>query len=156
MTNNLKFRFIVIVLVVLVCAYGIIGIPKSVDEIKANWRPNIHLGLDLSGGSELVLAIQLQDAFKATADDTINKMKDAMRKVSLEYTDINRNEPQTIADAGSIQINVIGIPSTKTGTFRTVFNDNFNDVWILTPVNQTDFKLTMKPTEALALKDATL
>src|SRR5579863_7797238 len=115
MTNNLRFRFIVIVAVVLYCAYEIIGIPKSVDEIKANWKHNIHLGLDLSGGSELVLAIQLQDAFKAVADDTINKMKDAMRKVPLEYTDINRNDPQTIADAGTIQINVVGIPATKTG-----------------------------------------
>jgi preprotein translocase subunit SecD len=156
MTNNLKFRFIAIAAVVLVCIYGIIGIPKSVDEIKSNWKHNIHLGLDLSGGSELVIAIQLQDAFKATADDTINKMKDAMRKVSMEYSDINRNDPQTIADAGTIQINVIGIPATKTGNFRTLFNDNFSETWILTPLNQTDFKLTMKPTEALSLKEAAL
>lgn len=156
MTNNLKFRFIVIAAVVLVCAYGIIGIPKSVDEIKANWKHNIHLGLDLSGGSELVIQIQIQDAFKATADDTINKMKDAMRKVSMGYTDINRNDPQTIAEADTIQINVTGIPPTKAGDFRSLVNQNFGDVWILTPVNQTDFKLTMKPTEALTLKQATL
>jgi preprotein translocase subunit SecD len=156
MTNNLKFRFLVIVALVLVCAYEIIGIPTSVADIKANWKHNIHLGLDLSGGSELVIAIQLQDAFKAVADDTINKMKDAMRKVPLEYTDINRNDPQTITDADTIQINVIGIPATKTGSFRSIFNDNFNDTWVMTPVNQTDFKLTMKKTEAISLKAATL
>ena len=79
-----------------------------------------------------------------------------MRKVAMEYSDIQRNDPQTIDAAGTIQINVTGIPSTKTGNFRTIFNDNFSDSWILTPVNQTDFKLTMKPTEVLSLKDATL
>jgi preprotein translocase subunit SecD len=159
MNNNLKFRLAVIVVVVLVCAYSIVGVPnfpKSLDDIKSNWKHNIHLGLDLSGGSELVLEIQVQDAFKAVADDAINKMKDEMRKVAMESTDIQRNDPATIDDAGTIQINVTGIPSTKTGNFRALFNDNFADSWILTPVNQTDFKLTMKPTEVLSLKDATL
>ena len=51
--------------VILVCIYGIIGLPKSKDELVANWKNNIHLGLDLSGGTQLVMQVQLQDAFKA-------------------------------------------------------------------------------------------
>ena len=34
----------------------------------ANWKQNIRLGLDLRGGSHLVLQVQVQDAFKAEAD----------------------------------------------------------------------------------------
>ena len=33
MTSNLKFKALLIVAVILICVYGIIGIPKSKDEI---------------------------------------------------------------------------------------------------------------------------
>ena len=69
MTRNIKIKAGIIVAVILVCIYGIIGIPKSKDELIANWKKNIHLGLDLSGGTQLVMQVQLQDAFKADADN---------------------------------------------------------------------------------------
>ncbi len=71
MTSNIKIRFGIIIAVILVCLYGMIGIPKSKDELLANWKKNIHLGLDLSGGTQLVMQVQLQDAFKASADNVI-------------------------------------------------------------------------------------
>ncbi len=74
----------------------------------------------------------------------------------IEYTDIDRNDPQTLEAADSIQINVTGVPAVKGGAFRQLFQDDFGDVWNLTPVGQTDYHLTIKPSEALALKDATL
>jgi preprotein translocase subunit SecD len=110
----------------------------------------------LRGGSQLVLRVNLQDAFKATADAVIDKMKDAMRTAMIEYTDIDRNDPQTLEAADSIQITVTGVPAVKAAAFRQLFQDNFGDIWNLTPVGQTDYHLTVKPSEALALKDATL
>lgn len=156
MTNNLKFRLAIIVAVVLVCIYGIIGIPKSKAEIVENWKHNIHLGLDLVGGSELILQIQLQDAFKAEADDVINHLKDEARKQNVAYADMTRNDPATLQEADTIQINVTGIPATQTGVFRKIFTDNYADTWILTPVSPTDFRINIKPTEALRLKDDAL
>jgi preprotein translocase subunit SecD len=156
MANNLKMRVVIIVAVILVCVYGIFGLPTSKAQIMDNLKHNIRLGLDLKGGSQLVIQVQLQDAFKAEADDVINRMKDALRKAAIEYTDINRNDPQTIQEADQIQINVSGIPATKGGDFRKLFNDNFGDVWILTPVNQTDYRLTLKQSEVLRLKADTL
>ena len=47
MTSNLKFRIITIVAVILICIYGIIGLPKSKEELVENWKKNIRLGLDL-------------------------------------------------------------------------------------------------------------
>ncbi len=152
MNNNLKFRILTIVAVILVCVYFIIGLPKSKAEILENWNNNIHLGLDLRGGSQLVLRVNLQDAFKATADAVIDKMKDAMRAAMIEYTDIDRNDPQTLEEADSIQINVTGVPAVKAAAFRQLFQDNFNDVWILTPVGQTDYHLTMQPSKATGIK----
>jgi preprotein translocase subunit SecD len=156
MGSNLRVRAIIIVAVIVVCVYGIIGLPKSKQDIINNWHKNIHLGLDLSGGSQLVMQVQLQDAFKAEADDVINRMKQSLRTALIEYTDITRNDPQTIQQADQIQINVAGIPSPKAGDFRKLANDTFGDVWILTPVNPTDYRLTIKPSEALRLKADTL
>ncbi len=156
MKSNLKIRAITIVAVILICIYGIIGVPKSMAELAENWKKNIRLGLDLKGGSQLVLQVQLQDAFKAEADTVINRLKDDLRKASIDYTDLSRNDPATIQQADTIQVNVKGIPATKAGNFRTIVNDDFGSEWILTPVNQTDYRITMQPSYALKLKADTL
>lgn len=156
MDNNLKFRILAIVAVTLVCLFFIIGIPKSKADILDNWSKNIRLGLDLRGGSELILQVNVQDAFKANADAVSDKLKDLLRTAGIQYTDIDRNDPQTIEAADSIQVTVKGIPAIKSAAFRQAFQDNFADDWNLTPVGAMDYYLTMKPSSSLKLKDDTL
>ena len=43
MQRNLKFKAVFIAAVILICIYGIIGLPKSKDELIANWHKNIRL-----------------------------------------------------------------------------------------------------------------
>src|SRR5580658_6406635 len=143
MTSSLKFRLLTIVAVILVCVYGIIGIPKSKAELIQNWKSNIRLGLDLSGGSHLVLEVHLQDAFKGEADQVIARLKDECLKAQIPVGEMSRTDPQSIADAGNIQINIAGVVSTMAGSFRTIVNDNFGNGWILTPVNSTDYRMTL-------------
>jgi preprotein translocase subunit SecD len=78
MANNLKVRLAIIAVVILACVYGIIGLPTSKAQIMDNLKRNIRLGLDLKGGSQLVIQVQLQDAFKAEAVDVIIRMKDSL------------------------------------------------------------------------------
>jgi preprotein translocase subunit SecD len=156
MTSNLKFRLLTIIAVILVCVYGIIGLPKSKAELIQNWKSNIRLGLDLSGGSHLVLEIHLPDAYKGEADAVIARLKDELGKAGITYTDINHSDPQTIADAGNIQINIAGVPGTKGGDFRQLANDNFGSGWILTEVNQTDYRMNLKQSEVLKIKQDTI
>jgi preprotein translocase subunit SecD len=156
MTSNIKIKIAVIAAVILVCLYGVIGIPKSKDELIANWKKNIHLGLDLSGGTQLVMQVQLQDAFKAVADNTIDRLRQELQKDGITPAgDITRNDPMTLEDADKIEIDVKGVPSDKSSMFRSVVNDQFS-TWVPTAVNSTDYKLTMKPTESLKLKQDTM
>src|SRR5436190_17701646 len=113
--SNLKFKGLFIAAVILVCLYGIIGIPTSMADITKNWEKNIKLGLDLKGGSQLVIQMQLQDAFKAEADSVIQRMRDELAKANVQYTEISRNDPQRLQDAETIQIDVKGIPATRAG-----------------------------------------
>ncbi len=156
MNRTLKIKALVIIGVILICIYGVIGIPKSKAEVVENWKKNIRLGLDLRGGSQLVMQVQAQDAFKAEADVTVERIKDELRKANVDFNAIDRNDPQSLQDADKIQINIHGVPATKAGDARRVLNDNFGAIWILTPVNSTDYKLTMKQSEALKLRKDTL
>jgi preprotein translocase subunit SecD len=155
MRKNVKGRTVVIVVTILVCIFGIIGFPKSAADLMDNLKHNIRLGLDLKGGSHLVLQVHVQDAIKTEADGAIERMKENMRKQSIDYTSIDRNDPATVEDADKIEIDVKGVPQTKTTAFRTMIAELFNQ-WTLTPVNPTDYRLNMRPSELVALKRDTV
>ena len=88
MDKSLKIKAAFIVAVILICIYGIIGLPKSKEELVSNWNNNIKLGLDLRGGSHLVLQVQVQDAFIAEAQEIVERLKEELAKASVTYTAI--------------------------------------------------------------------
>ena len=155
MNKSLKIKGVVILAVLLACVYLLIGIPKSKDELIANWNRNIHLGLDLRGGSHLVLQVQVQDAFKAEAAQLVDKLKDGLGKQNITFTQIDNTEPARLEDAEQVQVNIKGIPPEKAGIFRGMVTDEYKS-WIVTPVNSTDYKMTIRPTEALELRRSTV
>lgn len=155
MKTGLGWKSIVIIATVLVCAFGMIGIPKSKQELVDNWNRNIRLGLDLRGGSMLVLQVQVQQAFTAEADAQIERLKESMAKQAINYASIDRNEPATIDDAGTIQINVKGVPVEKTREFRDLVAEQLPS-WVLAPVNSSDYRINMKPTSVVELKKDTV
>ena len=150
MKRNLRFKFIFIAVVILVCIYGVIGLPKSKNELVANWQKSIHLGLDLRGGTYLVVQVQQQDAFNAKAGADAERLKEAAHKANVQFSNVDVAEVKTLQDAGKVAIGVTGVPNTQASQLRTLVNSDFTD-WVLTPQNATDYKLTLKPTEALAL-----
>ncbi|MEP6963180.1 MAG: protein translocase subunit SecD, partial [Acidobacteriota bacterium] len=151
MTQNLKYKILAIVAVTLVCLYGIIGLPTSVDSLKANFAKNIHLGLDLKGGSHLVMAIQIQDAFKSEADTVIQRLRLDLAAKGIMFTDLTRNDPQTVESAGDIAITIVGVPGVQAADLRQLVTENYGGVWNIASAGQ-DYRMTMKTTEALALK----
>ena len=71
MQRNLMIKTGVIVFTILACIFGVIGFPTSLKQAEANAGQRIHLGLDLSGGTYLILQVQVQDAAKADRPDSI-------------------------------------------------------------------------------------
>jgi preprotein translocase subunit SecD len=155
MTSTIRNKAIFILAVVLICIYGIVGLPKSKDDLVKNWNENIKLGLDLKGGSQLVLEVQVQDAFKAEADQTIERLKAALQKDLIAYVAMDRNEPAKLEDAEKIEITVKGVASDKTAAFRDVITAQFTS-WNLNSAGSSDYRLTYKPTEAQVLRKETV
>jgi preprotein translocase subunit SecD len=76
MKTDLKYRWMVIAAVLIGGILMIIGgFPTSKDALLANVQKNIKLGLDLKGGSHLVVQLQVQDAFKSEADLNIDRLR---------------------------------------------------------------------------------
>ncbi len=150
MNRHLRIKFFFILAVILVCLYGIIGLPTSKAELVANWRKNIHLGLDLTGGTYLVVQVQQQDAFNAQAGTDADRLKTAATQAGVQFASVDVDEAKDLKSATKAAIVIKGVPSTQAGSLRGVVNSNFSQ-WLLTPVSSTDYRLTMKPSEALAL-----
>lgn len=155
MDRSLGIKIASIVGVTLVCLYGIIGLPTNKQQLIDNWNKNIKLGLDLKGGSQLILQVQVQDAFKSEADQVIDRLKDELRKANVEYGAFDRNEPAQLDDAGKIEISAKGINPTRAGDFRRIVNERFPD-WNVGSSGANDYKLTMKPTSVLDLRKKTV
>jgi preprotein translocase subunit SecD len=155
MGKNFKGRAIVIVVVILACVIGIVGFPKSGADLKRNWDNNIRLGLDLKGGSHLVLQVQVQDAVKAEADQAMERLKDDVKKQSITWASMDRNDPQRVEDADSVEIAIKGVPETQSSAFRSLINEKYSD-WVLTPQSSTDYTMRMKPSDLVALKRDTV
>jgi preprotein translocase subunit SecD len=155
MKQNLTARTVVIVATILLCVYGIIGLPKSKTELEDNLRRNIQLGLDLKGGSHLVLQVQVQDAVKAEADQTMERLKEEMRKQNIDFQSMDRNEPTRVEEADKVDVLVKGVPATKSSAFRSLVNERFGN-WGTTVLNSTDYALRLKPSDLVALKRETV
>ncbi len=152
MPKDLRLKWILIAAVMLACVIGVVGIPKSAAEIGANWNKNIRLGLDLKGGSHIVLQIQVQDAFKAEADLVVERLKEAMGKAGVTYASIERNDPSSIEASETIQINLKGAK----GDFRKLAEDAAGTEWVLTPESPTDYRLNIRKEAAIKLRQDTL
>ncbi|MGD0500459.1 MAG: protein translocase subunit SecD [Bryobacteraceae bacterium] len=154
MRKNLRTRAVVIVVVILLCVFGVIGFPSSGAALMRDLKNNIRLGLDLKGGSYLVLEIQVQDAAKADAQQTIERLRDDFRKRNID-AQMDSNDPQTVEDADNVQIDIKGVPSGSASAVRNIVDSDFTD-WVLTAVNATDYSLRMKPSSMEQLKRDTV
>ena len=154
MKKNLTARTVIIVVTILICVFGIIGIPKSGADLAKNFNDNIRLGLDLKGGTHLVLEIQVQDAVKADADQTVERLKEDLKKQNITVD--QHGHPRClraskVEDADNVVITIKGIPATQSSAFRNLVGERY-PTYILTAVNSTDYTMKLKPTDLQELK----
>src|SRR3981081_3150615 len=96
MNKNLGWKLIVIVVILLVFLFGIFGVPKdwSGKGVLAAITDRIHLGLDLRGGTHLILQVQVNDAVKVDADNAVEILKEQLNKRKIAFSDITQPDPQ--------------------------------------------------------------
>jgi len=125
MESKLRGKAIFIAVIIVVCILGIIGFPKNVQELKDNVRNRIRLGLDLKGGTHLILQVQVEDAVNITTDQVSERLKDELKVKNVPYADIQKVD--------STHILIKGIPQDKSSDVQALASEQLSD-WELSRV----------------------
>ena len=115
MTGKLLQRSVLALVVVLICVYGVIGVPSSWSELEQNVTGRINLGLDLKGGTHLILQVQVHEAIRAEADQVIGHLREDLSSQNIPFDSIERNDPRDVESADLIAITITGIPPERSG-----------------------------------------
>jgi preprotein translocase subunit SecD len=91
-----KTGFIVAILVIFV--YGIVGIPTK--GFKQALTDRIHLGLDLKGGTHLVLQVHVAEAINSATDRDVQRLTTALATTGATATKLDVLHPETITITG--------------------------------------------------------
>ena len=106
MKQNLLWKVLLIVVVLLAFLYGIVGIPSnwSAHGLLASVQERIHLGLDLRGGTHLILQVVVNDAVKADSDHAIERLQEELKRKNIPFAEISQpdlaNNPDRIVIKG--------------------------------------------------------
>ena len=100
MNKNLLWKLALIVGILLVFLFGIFGIPQSFSGqgLLAAMTSRIHLGLDLRGGTHLILQVQVNDAVNIDSDNAMETLKEQLNKRKIAFADITKPDPQNAPD----------------------------------------------------------
>jgi preprotein translocase subunit SecD len=141
MNKNLGTKLAIILVVLLAFAYGIFGVPGGVSgsALLASMRNRIHLGLDLSGGTHLILQVQVNDAVNVDSDNALESLKSGMRTAKINYTEITKPDPVNHPE----QIVIKGIPTESSSDLRNLVQDRLQEYDATSGPNNT-WTVTMK------------
>jgi len=121
MNKNLSWKLTVIIGILLVFLFGIFGVPKdwSGRGLLASIADRIHLGLDLRGGTHLILQVQVNDAVNVDSDNAMARLKEDFRTRKINYADIAKPDPVNHPE----MIVVKGVPPDQTSDFKNLISD---------------------------------
>src|SRR5207248_6436835 len=121
MNKNLGGKLIVIIAVLLFFIYGIFGVPSgfSGNALVASLQKRISLGLDLKGGTHLILQVQVNDAVNVDSDNAIEALKSGMRTGKINYAEITKPDPAGHPE----QIVIKGVAPESSSELRNLVQD---------------------------------
>jgi preprotein translocase subunit SecD len=153
MNPNLKWKALFIVLVVLGCIYGLVGLPTfptSVAQLKDNFSHQIKLGLDLQGGTHLVLQVQTQEAIAQETDQMVERITTWLRSKNIHYDEVRRVDDTHIL--------VRNVDSARLSEFRDYVNAQFANFWDLSPTagDPSGYTLTLRGAAIAQIRETTM
>src|SRR6185437_13486813 len=152
MNSQLKWKFVLIAAAILLCIYGVIGLPAfptSGAQIKQNLADRIKLGLDLKGGSHLVLQVQVEEAIGQRCDQTIDLLTRQLHDKHIGFGEIRRVDDTHIL--------VRNVDPATSADFRDLINSQLTD-WTTSPAagENNGYLLTLKPSVIANLRTQTM
>lgn len=155
MRKNLLPKTLLIIATLLIFVYGIF-LGTDPDKAVAAWKQggalaaiqqNIHLGLDLKGGTHLILQVAVNEAVNADTDRTMQSLNEDLTKASITGATVSKADPQNHPEI----IDIKGAPADKISALRSTVSDNFPQYDLQSGPNGA-YQMVMKPSEVTSLK----
>jgi preprotein translocase subunit SecD len=153
MNPNLKWKAVFIVVVILGCIYGLFGVPTlptSAADLKSNFAHQIKLGLDLQGGTHLILQVQVQEAIAQETDQTVDRLTSQLRAKNIRYDEVRRIDDTHIV--------VRNVPSDQLSEFRDLVASQLQNSWDMSPTagEPSSYTLTLRQSAIAAIQEQTM
>jgi preprotein translocase subunit SecD len=151
--KNLTWKLLIILGILVLFVIGIVGAPWtwsgwSGRAILAAITERIHLGLDLKGGTHLILQVQVNDAVSVDSDNAVARLKEDMRTRKINYAEITKPDPANRPDL----IVVKGISPEQTSDFRSIVSDRLPEYQAASGA-ENSWSISMKPSNLADLKN---
>ncbi len=146
MQKNLNGKIAAIIVTLLVFVYGIFGIPHG--SLKQTLTDRIHLGLDLRGGTHLVLQVHTDEAVAANSDSDEQRIQAALKEAAPGATVTKPDPKQPV-------IVVSGVPTAKNGAVRDLLNGTQYGDYDVSSTGD-GFRMSMKQSAIKTLRERTL
>jgi preprotein translocase subunit SecD len=149
MDKNLRWQLPVILVVLVAFVYGIFGVPDnwSGKGLLAAMQNRIHLGLDLKGGTHLILQVQVNDAVNVESDNAVERIKADLRSRKITYAEISKPDPVNNPD----QIVLKGVAPEQSSDLRSIVSDRLPE-YTLTSGAENTWTVAMKAQSLAELK----
>lgn len=149
MNKSLLWRLVFILGTLLFFLFGIFGIPKGLgrDTLLTALTDHIHLGLDLKGGTHLILQVHVNDAVNVDAQNAIEVLKQQLKSRKVDYTDISQPDPQNNPD----RIVLKGIPPAARNDLLNIVRERLPEYDVAGGAQDT-WNMSMKPSNLNDLK----
>ncbi len=153
MNPNLKWKALFIFAVILFCIYFLFGypvFPTSVAQVKDNFSKQIKLGLDLQGGTHLLLQVQIQESIGQETDTTVDRLTTLLRSKNIHYDEVRRVDDTHIL--------IRNLDPAQVSQFRDIYNAQFVTDWDMSAAagELNGYTWTLKTSAIARIQESTM
>jgi preprotein translocase subunit SecD len=110
-------------------------------------KQRVHLGLDLRGGTQLVLQVVTDDAIRAETDQAIESLRQQLNKENIAFRQIARTQINTLQ--------AVGVDPNKDGDFRSILNNSLGEWDLVSTAGDVPntYTIRLKPNQEKQYRD---
>jgi len=153
MNPHIKWKALFILAVILFCIYFLFGyptFPTSFAQMKGNFRNQIQLGLDLQGGTHLILQVQVQEAIAQETDTTVDRVTTQLRSKNVRYDEVRRVDDTHIL--------VQNIDPSQYSVLSDLQSTQYQNVWDMSPApgQPSSYVWTLRANARATIEESTM
>jgi preprotein translocase subunit SecD len=143
MNKRIRTRLVIILGVTVLAVALFAGFPPSMAKLKQK----VRLGLDLQGGTYLVLEVVTDDAIRAETDNAIESLRQAFQTENIVFRQLSRTQNN--------EFTAVGVDPVKDQDFRRVLNERFIEWDLVSTAGEVPNTYTMrlKPAQEQAYRE---